>query len=411
MKRRVAVTGIGFISPIGNDEKTLTENLRKGKCAVDRITLCNTENLDVKIACECKDFNSEDHFSKKDLKRMDRVNILGIVAARKAVEDSGIKLDDCDIDRVSIMVASGVGGLSTIERESFKAFEKGYSRVSPFFIPMIIANMTSAQIAIDLNVHGYVSCPVTACASSSTAILDAYRSIKDGYNDVVIAGGSEASINGLGIGGFNSMKALYAGEDINRASIPFDRCRSGFVMGEGAAILVLEELKSAKKRGAKIYGEIVGSSMTCDAGHITSPNENGKFAALAMKNTVLENGNKLEDVDYINAHGTSTPLNDKYETKAIKRVFGDNAYSLNVSSTKSMTGHLLGASGSLEAIITLIAIKNSFIPPTINFLEPDPECDLNITPNIAVNKKIKLAISNSLGFGGHNVSIAFKGCE
>ncbi|RVU54831.1 beta-ketoacyl-ACP synthase II [Anaerosphaera multitolerans] len=407
--RRVVVTGMGFISPIGNDIKTLWKNVKEGNSAVDFIEGFDTSDLRVKVACQCRDFNPSDYFNKKDQRRTDRVNQFGIAAARNAKEDSKIDLNDFEPTRVGIMVASGIGGLDTIETETIKASQKGFDKISPFFIPMVIANMTAAQIAIELGVHGYVGCPVTACASANNAILDGYRSIVDGYNDVVFAGGAEASINHLGIGGFSSMRALNESNDIKRSSIPFDKERAGFVMGEGAGVLVLEELNSALKRGAKIYGEIVGGAITCDANHITAPEENGIWASMAMEQAVKNSGMTLEDVDYINAHGTSTPLNDKIETKAVKNTFKDHAYNLKLSSTKSMTGHLLGASGAIEAIITLLAIENSFIPPTVNYLVEDEECDLNIVPNKGIEQDIKLALSNSLGFGGHNITIAMKG--
>ena len=407
--RRVVITGIGFVSPIGNTEEELVKNVRSGYCGIQEISLFEPEELDVFLAGECRDFAFSDFFTKKEEKRLDRVNMFGIAAARRALDDAGVHLEDYEKERVSIQVASGIGGINTIERDSFKAFMKGFDRISPFFIPMVIANMTSAQISIDLGIHGYTGCPVTACAASSNAILDGYRSIKDGYNDLVLAGGAEASINKLAIGGFHSMKALSQSKEVERGSIPFDIERSGFVMGEGAAILILEELEIAKQRGAKIYGEIIGAQMTSDGYHMTAPDPKGIYAARAMELAVKESGYNLHQVDYINAHGTSTPLNDKIETLAIKKAFGPHAYNLNVSSSKSMTGHLLGASGSLEAIITLLAIKNSFVPPTIHYKNPDPECDLNITPNEAVDKDISIALSNSLGFGGHNVSIAMKG--
>lgn len=409
--KRVVVTGMGFISPIGNSIETLWDSVKKGKSAVDYIDGFDTSQLRVKVACQCKDYDPSDYFDKKEQRRTDRVNQLGVAAARNAKEDSGIDLDNYDPSRVSVMVSSGIGGLNTIETETIKASVKGFDKISPFFIPMVIANMTAAQIAIELGVHGYVGCSVTACASSSNSILDGYRSIVDGYNDVVFAGGAEASINRLGIGGFSSMRALNESNDIKRSSIPFDKERSGFVMGEGSGVLVLEELESALKRGANIYGEIVGASMTCDANHITAPEKNGTWAALAMEQAVKNSGMKLTDVDYINAHGTSTPLNDKIETKAVKKAFKDHAYDLKLTSTKSMTGHLLGASGAIEAIITLLAIKNSFIPPTVNYLVEDEDCDLDVVPNMGVDREIKLALSNSLGFGGHNVSIAMKGYE
>ncbi len=408
---RVVVTGIGFISPIGSDEKTLTKNLRDGFCGLSPISSYEDPNLEIKFAGQCLDFNEKDYFSIKEAKRMDRVNQLGLVAARKAVKDSNIDLSTLEEDRVGISIATGIGGIETFERECEKAVLKDFSKVSPFFIPMVISNMTSAYVAIDLNIHGNVTCPVTACASSNSAILDGYRSIKDGYNDLVLCGGAEASITRIGMGGFSSMKALSKSKDINRASIPFDLERSGFVMGEGAGVLVLENYDYAKKRNAKIYGEIIGGYFTNDANHITAPEPSGKYAAMAMEKTILGSGYTLDQVDYINAHGTSTPMNDKTETQAIKKAFGDLAKSISISSTKSMTGHLLGASGAIEAIITLMAIKNSFIPPTINYEKEDPECDLDITPNKAKNKKIRIALSNSLGFGGHNVTIGMKGLE
>ncbi|MDO5712808.1 MAG: beta-ketoacyl-ACP synthase II [Tissierellia bacterium] len=409
--RRVVVTGLGFVTPLGNDVDTLVKHLKDGYCAVDFIKGYDVEKLKVKIACEAKDFDPLDYFTKKEIRRMDRVNMFGIVASRFAQEDSGLDFSQYPPTRIAIMMASGIGGIDTIEKESFKAFEKGFSKISPFFTPTVITNMTAAQVAIDLGIHGYVGCPVTACAASANAILDGYRSIKDGYHDVVLAGGSEASINGLGIGGFTSMRALNEENNPNRASIPFDKERSGFVMGEGSVVLVLEELEKAKARGAKIYGEILGGAMTCDANHITAPDESGKWVRLAMTEAMRIGHISLEDVDYINTHGTSTPLNDKIETKAIKDTFGELANQLYVSSTKSMTGHLLGASGSLEAMISLLAIQNNFIPPTVNYKVPDPECDLNITPNTSIEKDINIALSNSLGFGGHNVCLALKGYE
>lgn len=411
MKKRVVVTGIGFVSPLGSDEETLAKNLYEGKLGISEISLYSDPNLKIKFAAECRDFDSSKYFTFKEGKRLDRVNQFGVVAARKALEDSKLEVDYYDEDRFSVIVGSGIGGLGTIEEESQKVYEKDFTKISPFFIPKVIANMTSAHIAIDLKIHGNVSCPVTACASSSTAIMDGYRLIKDGYCDCALVGGAEASITRLGIGGFASMKALAEVEDITRASIPFDKERSGFVMGEGGAVLVLEEYENAKKRNAKIYGEIVGASMTCDGNHITAPDPTGKYAAMAIKNAIKESGFGFDKVDYINAHGTSTPLNDKTEIAAIKKDFGQRAKDISISSTKSMTGHLLGAAGALELIISLLAIKKSFIPPTINYKEYDEDCDLNISPNQSYNKKIRLALSNSLGFGGHNVAILVRGTE
>ena len=402
---RVVVTGIGFISPIGNSEEELFNNIKNGYCAVDFIKNIDTSDINVKIACECKDFNPLDYFSKKEIKRLDRVNQFAIVAARKALEDSMINFSDFEEDRISVIVSSGIGGLSTLERESFVSFERGFNKISPFFIPMVIANMSASHIAIDLSIHGYVGCPVTACAGSANAILDGYRGIKDGYYDIALVGGTEASINKLGLSGFSSMRALNETTNINRASIPFDKERNGFVMGEGSAILVLEKLESAKKRNAKIYGEIIGAGISCDAGHITAPNEDGTYVKMAMEYAIKEANIKKEEIDYINAHGTSTPLNDKTECIAIKKTFGEYSNKIKMSSTKSNTGHLLGASGSLEMIISLLAIKNSYIPPTINYEVYDEDCNTLIVKNKGIEEDINIIMSNSLGFGGHNVSL------
>lgn len=407
--KRVAITGLGAVSPIGNTLDEILKNLKEGYCGVDYLKNIDTSELNVKVGCECKDFNPLDFFTKKELRRLDRVNQFAIVSARKAFLDSGIKLEEYNTQRVGISFSSGIGGIETIEKESLIVAEKGFNKISPFFIPMVIANMSASHIAIDLGIHGNVTCPVTACAGSSNAILDGYRSIKDGYSDIVFAGGAEASLNRLGLSGFSSMRALNESNDINRSSIPFDKERSGFVMGEGAATIVLEDYNMAKKRGAKIYGEVIGAFMTCDAGHITAPNENGEFVSLAMEEAIKEAGIKKEDIAYINAHGTSTALNDKIETLAVKNTFKEHSKNLKMSSTKSMTGHLLGASGSLEVLMTLISMNDGFIPPTINYKNFDEECDLNIVPNISIREDYNIAMSNSLGFGGHNVSIIVRG--
>ena len=412
MEKRVVITGMGAVSPIGNTIDEIYENLVKGYCAVDKITRYNTLEQKVKLACEVKDFKPEKYLDSKTIKRIDLVNQFGIVATYKALEDSNIKIDKLkDLNRCGVLVSSGIGGLSSIQKEIVKGSKKGYDRISPFFITSSITNMTAALIAIELGFHGYCNCPVTACAGGTNAIGDAFRSIKNGYQDLIFAGGSEASIIESGIGGFTSMKALSTSNDKNRASIPFDKERSGFVMGEGAGILVLEELEHAKKRGAKIHAELIGYGVTCDANHITAPDSEGKFASLSMSQAVEEGNISLEEIDYINAHGTSTPLNDKYETKAIKNLFKNHAYKLKVSSTKSMTGHLLGASGALEAIITVLSLKNSYIPPTVNYKIKDENCDLNIVANKGIYENIKYAISNSLGFGGHNGSLLIKKWE
>lgn len=403
--RRVVITGLGAVSPIGSTKEEILKSLKEGKCAVDFVKNIDTSDLSVKIACECSDFDPLLYFSKKDIKRLDRVNQFAIVAARKALEDSKLNLENMDPLKVGVVFSSGIGGLNTLEKETLLAGQRGFDRISPFFIPMVITNMSASHIAIDLKIHGHVTCPVTACAGSSNAILEAYRNIKDGYTDIIFAGGSEASINHLGLGGFASMRALNETLDINRASIPFDKERSGFVMGEGAAVIVLEELENAKKRNAHIYGEIIGTGISCDAGHITAPDSTGEYVKLAMESAINEAGIKKEDVKYINAHGTSTPLNDKTETKAVKRTFEGCLENLKMSSTKSMTGHLLGASGALELMISTIAMNNNFIPPTVNYKVYDEECDLNIVPNKGIDEEYNLFMSNSLGFGGHNVSL------
>lgn len=409
MTRRVVITGMGAVSPIGNTLEEIYKNLEEGYCAVDEITRYDTTDQKMKFACEVKDFKPEEYLDKKSIKRIDLVNQFGIVATHKALEDSGIKIDELeDLDRCGVVVSSGIGGLTSIQKEIAKGSKKGYDRISPFFITSSIANMTSALIAIELGFHGYSACPVTACAGGTNAIGDAFRSIKDGYQDLIFTGGSEASIIEAGIGGFTSMKALSDGDTKDRASIPFDKERSGFVMGEGAGILVLEELEHAKKRGAKIYAEVIGYGVTCDANHITAPDSEGKYASKAMLQAIEGSGISAHKVDYINAHGTSTPLNDKYETLAVKTVFKEHAYKLKMSSTKSMTGHLLGASGGLEAIITVLALQNGYIPPTVNYREEDADCDLNIVPNKGIYENIEYAMSNSLGFGGHNASILMK---
>lgn len=410
-RRRVVVTGLGAISPIGNTLGDILESIKTSSSGIDLIENFDTEGFQVKLAGEVKDLDFESYIDKKSLRRMDRVNAFGLIAGMKSVEDSGLDLEQLDRNRIGVYISSGIGGLETIEDQKIRGMKVGYERVSPFFIPMSIVNMIAYHLASHFGFHGSCICPVTACAGSNSAIGEGYRNIKDGYSDIILAGGAEASITPLGIGGFSSMKALSKEENKERASIPFDKERSGFVMGEGAGVLVLEELEHARSRNARIYGEIIGYGSTCDAGHITQPNSEGIYAAKAMENAILEGGIEKEQVNYINAHGTSTPLNDKYETVAIKRVFGDGHKNIFVSSTKSMTGHLLGASGAIEAIITLISMVNGIVPPNINYRIRDKECDLNIVANECRDEKVDYAISNSLGFGGHNVSILFKRWE
>jgi 3-oxoacyl-[acyl-carrier-protein] synthase II len=408
MKRRVVVTGIGAISPIGNDASTMWENAKKGTNGIDFIKGFDTEGIAVTIGGEVKDFDLEEKFGRKALKRNDKFVLFGLVATEEAVKDSGLNFKEMDTDRVGVYYGSGIGGLGTIADEEDKAKEKGYDRVSPFFIPSAIINIAAGQIAIDYGIHGMATSAVTACASATNSMGDAFRAIRDGYLDIVITGGAEASLIPLGLGGFNVMQALNKSNDPTSASIPFDQNRSGFVMGEGAGTIILEEYESAKARGAKIYAEMVGYGSTCDAYHVTGPDPEALGAKKCMEMAVKDAGLELEDVDYINAHGTSTPLNDKTETMAIKKAFKEHAYKLNVSSTKSMTGHLLGASGAIEAIFALLATRDDFVPPTISTKTLDPLCDLNYTLGVGVQKEVNVAISNSLGFGGHNATVAFK---
>lgn len=403
--RRVVITGIGVISPIGNDKKTVIENLKAGKNGIRLIQNMDTSDLKVKIAGEC-DFDSSEYFDRKSLKRMDRVNQLAIASARNAMQDSGLELSDDA--RAGCIMASGVGGLETMEREMITAQSRGYDKMSPFFISKLIVNMSAGLIAIDLGLHGYVSSVVTACASGSNAIMDAYELIRNDRQDVMLAGGAEACITHSGIGGFTSMRALCESNDVDNASTPFDKRRTGFVMGEGAACLVLEEYEAARKRGAHIYAEITGADMTCDAYHITQPMEGGEYQALAMRNALTFAGINPADIDYINAHGTSTVLNDLTEGNAIADVFADSLDSISVSSTKSMTGHLLGAAGAVESAICAFAISENFVPPTINYREKDDSIRIQPVANVMQEKEVNYAMNNSFGFGGHNVCIIFK---
>lgn len=405
--RRVVITGMGTVNPLANSVEETWEAVKAGKCGIGQITHFDTTDFKVKLAGEVKNFDAEELLGAKEAKRMDVYTQFACAAAKEAFEDSGLDMEKEDADRVGCIVSSGIGGLSTIATEHSKGEEKGYNRISPFFIPMSIANMAAGQIAITYGLKGMCTAVVTACASSNNAIGDSFHRIRDGYEDVMVCGGGEGVIMPLAIGGFQSMKALCTSEDPNRASIPFDKERHGFVMGEGAGILVIEELEHAKKRGAKIYAEVVGYGSNCDAYHITAPNPEGEGGAKCMALAVKDAGLKPEDIDYINAHGTSTSLNDAGETLAIKKAFGDHAYKLMVSSTKSMTGHLLGAAGAVEGIITSLALRDGFVPATINYLEKDEACDLDIVPNIGRQTDIKYALSNALGFGGHNASVVF----
>ena len=406
--RRVVVTGLGAITPIGNSVSQMWESVKAGKCGIDKITLFDTTDRKVTLAGEVKNYVPEEFLDKREARKMDRYVQFAMAAANEAMKDAGLDMEKEDTSRCGCIVSSGIGGLGTIEAEDKKGMEKGYDRVSPHFIPMVISNMAAGNIAIAYGFHGMCTCPVTACASGTNAIGDAFRQIRDGYADVMICGGSEASITPLGIGGFTSLKALSQAEDPKRATIPFDKERSGFVMGEGAGILILEEYEHAVNRGAKIYCEVAGYGANCDAHHITAPLEDGSMAAKCMQMAMNDAGVLPENIDYINAHGTSTPLNDKGETKAVKLAFGEHANHVMMSSTKSMTGHLLGASGAVEGIITALSVQNDFVPATIGYQVPDENCDLDIVANEGRNMSVNYAMSNSLGFGGHNATVIFK---
>ncbi len=408
MEKRVVITGLGAITPIGKNVDETWDGIENKKCGIDDITLVDTTNFKTKLAAEVKEYNPLDYFEPKQAKRLDRYSQFAIIAAREAVKDSGITKENTDYDRVGIFVSSGIGGLNTIQEQCEVNFQKGNNRVSPMFIPMSIANMAAGNVAIEFGFKGESVSLVTACSSSTHAIGEAYKTIKHGYEDVVIAGGSEAPICKIGIAGFENMKALSNSTDKNRASVPFDKERSGFVMGEGAAMIILEELEHAKKRGAKIYAEVIGFGSTTDAYHITSPCPDGEGGAKAMIRAIEDSKITKEDVDYINAHGTSTHLNDSTETMAIKTAFGEASKKLMVSSTKGNVGHLLGAAGSLEALICVKAIENQLVPPTINYKVKDEECDLDVVPNEPRKANLNIVMSNSLGFGGHNASVVIK---
>lgn len=405
--RRVVITGMGIVCPIGNTLDETWESVKANRCGVGEITAFDTSDYKVKLAAEVKDLDTEQYFSKREMKFNERFTQFARIAAKQAYADAGLEDSGLDRDRFGVIVGSGVGGLRKIEESTETLNSRGPGRVSPFFIPMAIVNLAPGNIAIDLQARGICSSSVTACASGTNSIGEAFHRIRFGYEDVIAAGGSESTITPLGIAGFQSMRALYSGDDSRRASIPFDKERSGFVMGEGAGILMLEELEHAKARDAKIYAEVVGYGTSCDAHHITAPLEDGSGAVKSMKNALKDGELAVSDVDYINAHGTSTALNDKGETAAVKALFGDHAKELMISSTKSMTGHLLGGSGAVEAVITVKALQDGFVPATLNYQVPDPECDLNVVPNEGVKKDIHCAISNSFGFGGHNATLAF----
>lgn len=409
MKRRVVITGLGILCPIGNSTQEVWQNVQNGVCGIAPITRYDPKDQMVKLAGEVKNFDIGTWIDKKEARKMDLFTQYAMTAAIQAMRDSGLEEIQEDRERWGCIVASGIGGISTIEANKVRGMEKGYDRTNPFFIPMCISNMAAGNIAIRFGLHGMTSCVTTACASSANAIGDAFHYIRDGYGDVMLAGGAEAAVTPLCIGGFTSMRALTHEENPERASIPFDGERSGFVLGEGAGILVLEELEHAKKRGAKVYAEVIGYGANCDAHHITAPAPGGIWAGKCMEMAMADAGIRPEDVDYINAHGTSTVMNDACESAAIRRVFSEDPKRVAVSSTKSMTGHLLGAAAAVEAVITSMAVKNSYIPPTIHYQVPDPECDLDVVPNRGRSREIRCALSNSFGFGGHNAVLAFRG--
>lgn len=410
--RRVVVTGMGAITPIGNDIASFWQAIKNGECGIDTIKSFDPSEFKTQIAGEVKNFNPTEYIDKKDARKMDQFTQYALVAAMEAVKNSGIDMSKEDPWRVGVISGSGIGGIKTLEEQHAVLEQKGPGRVSPFFIPMIIGNMAAAQIAIKFGMRGINENVVTACASGTNAIGDAFRHIQSGTNDVIVAGGCEAAVSPLAFAGFCNMKAMSTrNDDPKHASRPFDAERDGFVLSEGAGFIVLEELEHAKARGANIICEMVGYGATDDAYHITSPIPGGEGGAKAMEFAINDAKIKPEEMTYINAHGTSTKYNDHFETQAIKSVFGDAASKVAVSSTKSMTGHMLGAAGGVEAIVCALAIKDGYIPPTINYENADPDCDLDIVPNVGRNQEVKYAMSNSLGFGGHNASVVFKKYE
>ncbi|HHX23652.1 MAG: beta-ketoacyl-ACP synthase II [Tepidanaerobacteraceae bacterium] len=408
-KKRVVATGMGIISPIGIGLDNFWESLINGQSGVDLITRFDTDDLPTKIAGEVKDFKPEDYMEKKEIKRLDRFTQFAIAGAKMALEDASLDISTIDRTRAGVILGTGIGGCETWEEQHNILIKKGARRVSPFFIPMMIANMASGQVSMAFKLQGPNFTVITACASGTNAIGEAFRILQRGNADIVVAGGTEAPLTQLSLSGFSSMKALSTKNDQPKcASRPFDKYRDGFVMGEGAGIVVLETLEHALNRNARIYAEVIGYGSTSDAYHLTQPAPEGEGASRAMSAAIIDAGILPSEVEYINAHGTSTPLNDKFETMAIKKVFGDHAFNLSISSTKSMTGHMLGAAGAVELIATILTTFNDKIPPTINYENTDPECDLNYVPNIAEKRKVNVALSNSMGFGGHNACVIVK---
>ncbi|HPO81626.1 MAG TPA: beta-ketoacyl-ACP synthase II [bacterium] len=408
MKKRIVITGIGLVTPYGVGKDVFWNGLTSGKNAIDYLSTVDTANLPVKIGGEVKDFDPESLLGKKEARRMDRFTQFAVIAGIEAIKDAGLDFDRVDRERVGVIIGSGIGGIHILEQQHSLLLERGPDRISPFFIPMLISNMASAYLSIMFGLTGISFSVNTACATGATAIGEAVKAIQSGECNIVITGGTDGAITPLSIAGFANMKALSTRNDPESASRPFDAQRDGFVMAEGAGILVIEDLETALSRGANIYAEIAGVGSTSDAYHLTAPEPEGRLQARAMELALIYGGIEKEDVDYINAHGTSTPLNDAVETKAIKTLFGDLAYKIPVSSNKSMIGHTLGAAGGIELIATALTIKEGIIPPTINYEYPDPECDLDYVPDIKREKEVSVALSNSFGFGGHNVSIALK---
>ena len=408
-KRRVVITGLGTVNPTGNTVAESWAAVKAGRCAVGPITAFDATDFKVKLAAEVKEFDPAERIDKREVRKMARFTQFAVAAAEEAVRDSGLALEEIDRARFGVILSSGIGGLPTIEEEHTRGQQRGFEKVSPYFVPMAIGNMAAGQIAIRFGLQGMCSCPTTACAGGTNAIGDAFHRIRDGYEDRMLCGGSESCISPLGVGGFASMKALCTADDPARASIPFDARRSGFVMGEGSGVLLLEELEAARIRGAKIYAEVVGYGNTDDAYHITSPDPEAAGIARAISLAVTEGDVKPSEGLYINAHGTSTKLNDSSETAGIKRALGeDAARAAHVSSTKSMTGHMIGATGAIEVMACAMALEQGVVPPTINYRTPDPACDLDYTPNRAVRADLTWALSTNLGFGGHNAAIALR---
>lgn len=410
-KRRVVVTGIGAVTPLGNDAETSWKNALAGKNGVSDLTRLNPEDFSVKIAAELKDFDVEKFIEKKEARKMDRFTHYAVASADMAIQDANLEINDDNATRVGVWIGSGIGGMETFETQYDTFINRGARRVSPFFVPMMIPDMASGQVSIRFGAKGINSTTVTACATGTNSIGDAFKVIQRGDADAMITGGAEAPITKMSLAGFTANKALSLNPDPETACRPFDKNRDGFIIGEGAGIVILEEYEHAKARGAKIYAEIVGYGATGDAYHITAPAPNGEGAARAMKAALEDAEVAISDVDYINAHGTSTPYNDEYETQAIKSVFQEQASSLAISSTKSMTGHTLGASGGIEAIFAVLTIRDQKIAPTIHLEEADPACDLDYVPNEAREREVKVALSNSFGFGGHNATLVFKAIE